>query len=55
MTTDNSEHKPAWRAAWRLDDPDWIKARQRAWKKIKNLPFINLKKSVNPAPMVNLA
>jgi hypothetical protein len=40
MTTDNSEHKPAWRAAWRLDDPDWVKVRQRAWKKVKNSPFI---------------
>lgn len=40
MTNNNSEHKPAWRDAWRLDDPDWVKARQRAWNTIKNSAYI---------------
>jgi hypothetical protein len=40
MTNNNAEHRPAWRDAWRLDDPDWVKARQRAWKTIKNSAFI---------------
>jgi hypothetical protein len=40
MTSNAIENKPAWRSAWHLDDPDWVKGRQRAWKGIKNSPFI---------------
>jgi hypothetical protein len=40
MTSNAIENKPAWRSAWYLDDPDWVKGRQRAWKRIKSSPFI---------------
>ncbi len=31
---------PEWRKAWKLSDPDWVKARQKAWTAIKKSPAI---------------
>jgi hypothetical protein len=30
--------KPEWRKAWKIDDPEWLKERQRSWKRLKSSP-----------------
>lgn len=35
-----NEHMPAWRAAWHLDDPEWVKQRKQNWKRMKNSPAV---------------
>jgi len=31
---------PEWRKAWKLDDPEWVKARRQAWRRIKQSPVL---------------
>jgi hypothetical protein len=36
-----SEIKPEWRKAWKVDDPEWLKERQRSWKNVKSSPVFD--------------
>jgi hypothetical protein len=33
---------PEWRKAWKLDDPEWVKARRQAWRRIKQSPLFEM-------------
>jgi len=36
MTKAEQTTSPVWRAAWKTDDPEWMKARRAEWRRIQN-------------------
>ena len=40
MTSKKNNPIPEWRRAWKLDDPEWVKARRKAWRDIKSSPVL---------------